>query len=161
MGNVVQNMTISEHHIESLFVELKIGDSVVLAGVVYRLPSGDRSLFTDRFEGIVSLAGQKNYGGRLICGDFNLNLLNINGDLNVSNCFGLLSSYAYMSLITRPTRITNETCTLIDNIFTQDMGNVVSGIIPHDLSDHYIIFMVHSVFFRTPSLKVNPWNIGC
>ena len=117
-------------------MELKISDSVVLAGVVYRPPSGDRSLFTDQLEGIVSLAGQKNYGGRLICGNFNLNLLDINGDLIVSNCFGLLSSYACMPLITKPTRITNETCTLVDNIFTQEMGNVVSGIIPLDLSDH-------------------------
>ena len=40
-------------------------------------------------------------------------------------------------LITRPTRITRDTKTLIDNIFTTDLNShKQSGIIINDISDH-------------------------
>ena len=44
-------------------------------------------------------------------------------------------------MITRPTRITSNTATLIDNIFTNNLNNFsVSGLTFWDISDHLLIF---------------------
>ena len=43
----------------------------------------------------------------------------------------------FFPLITRPTRITSNTATLIDNIFTNNLNNLsVSGLMFCDISDH-------------------------
>ena len=54
-----------------------------------------------------------------------------------------LYSYGLQPLITRPTRITRDTKTLIDNIFTTDLNShKQSGIIINDISDHLPIYVV-------------------
>ena len=45
-------------------------------------------------------------------------------------------------MITQPTRVTDHSATLIDNIFVSKPGNVISGNIVSDLSDHFPIFCV-------------------
>ena len=53
-----------------------------------------------------------------ICGDFNVNLLNVEND-NMSNLFSeMWISHSFYPPITHPTRISNNSSTLIDNIFT-------------------------------------------
>ena len=53
--------------------------------------------------------------------------------------------YSYIPMINRPTRVTRDTCTLIDNIFTSNYSissNFVSGILKADITDHYILFHI-------------------
>ena len=74
-------------------------------------------------------------------GDLNINLLKIKkyDCCNFANhFFNQLSSSGYMPLITKPTRITKSTATLIDNIFTNNLSRTEhsSGIIINDISDH-------------------------
>ena len=50
---------------------------------------------------------------------------------------------SFFPQITLPTRIQNESYTLIDNIFTNDIEKIIkskSGILINDISDHKIIF---------------------
>ena len=56
--------------------------------------------------------------------------------------FDMLTTNSLLSNITHPTRITRTSATLIDNIFSNTLGdNVKSGIITNRLiSDHQIIF---------------------
>ena len=57
----------------------------------------------------------------------------------------MMSSYSYIPLITRPTRITSSSATLIDNIFTNDhinLNTALKGILVTDISDHYPVFYV-------------------
>ena len=52
-------------------------------------------------------------------------------------------SRAFFPLIPRPTRITSNTASLIDNIFTNDVTNcAVSGLLFTDISDHLTIFSI-------------------
>ena len=77
-------------------------------------------------------------------GDFNIDLLK-NEYCNYSNnVFNQLSSSGYMPLITKPTRITKSTATLIDNIFTNNSNETghQSGILLNDMSDHLPIFTI-------------------
>ena len=80
----------------------------------------------------------KNY----VCGDFNLNLLKIESDHNCQHSFNPLSSYGFLPHILQPTRVTENTATVIDNIFSnniQDNIESVNNIFP--LSEHLSQFI--------------------
>ena len=73
---------------------------------------------------------------------FNINLLKLNEKQVYANYFDMLTTNSLLPNITHPTRITRTSATLIDNIFSNTLGdNVKSGIITNRLiSDHQIIF---------------------
>ena len=81
-------------------------------------------------------------------GDFNIDLLKTdNCDYSNRFCEQLFTS-SFFPLINRPTRITQHTATLIDNIFTNDLEQIESGInglIFSDISDHLPIFHISSL----------------
>ena len=56
-----------------------------------------------------------------------------------------LFTSSYFPLITKPTRITHHTATLIDKIFTNDTEKIdssINGIIFSDISDHLPIVYI-------------------
>jgi len=77
--------------------------------------------------------------------DFNIDLLKSSNYhvlyfVNLTNCFGL------RNLINKPTRVTKETHTLSDHIYTNDTKNRTnSGMCLWDITDHYPIFCVVSL----------------
>ncbi len=75
-------------------------------------------------------------------GDFNINLLHLDTDSSVQLFIDTLSSHSFYPLINKPTRITDSSQTLIDNIFTNDFSNHKTGILITDISDHFSVFMV-------------------
>ena len=77
-----------------------------------------------------------------LCGDFNIDLLQHDTNNITNNFIDHLYSFGLHSLITRPTRITRHSKTLIDNIFTTNLSNIHSGLIINDLSDHLPIFLI-------------------
>ena len=76
-------------------------------------------------------------------GDFNIDLLKYNYCNFSTEFFNQFSSSGYMPLITKPTRITKSTATLID-IFTNNLSKMehLNGILLNDISDHFPIFTV-------------------
>ena len=77
-----------------------------------------------------------------LCGDFNIDLLQHDTNIITNNFIDHLYSFELHPLITRPTRITSHSKTLIDNIFTTNLSNIHSGLIINDLSDHLLIFLI-------------------
>ena len=77
-------------------------------------------------------------------GDFNIDLLKYECCSYSNNFFNQLSSSGYMPLITKPTRVTKSTATLIDNIFTNNANKTghQSGILLNDISDQLPIFTI-------------------
>ena len=52
-----------------------------------------------------------------------------------------LFSHMFVPLITKPTRITSHSATLIDNIFTNCFQqNSLNGLLLNDISDHFPVF---------------------
>ena len=97
-------------------------------------------------------------------GDFN-----INQSHQPSNEFiNLMVSNSLYPLISKPTRLTSTTATLIDNIFTNNLEHCMnSGIFYSDLSDHLPIFQVTHLKLdaETPCRKrlarlINPATIA-
>lgn len=79
-----------------------------------------------------------------ICGDFNIDLLNPNNHKMTEDFINTVFSLGLYPQITRPSRITSHSATLIDNIFTNIIqNNTVSGLLIHDISDHLPIFTVY------------------
>lgn len=76
-----------------------------------------------------------------IMGDFNINLMNEDIHAPTNEFIDTLASYSLYPSITKPTRITSVSATLIDNIFTNSHTEQTSGIILTDISDHLPIFI--------------------
>ena len=77
--------------------------------------------------------------GRL--GDFNENLLKYNEDKETSENLDMLLSLGFMPIITKPTRITDHTATVIDHIYRNTPEKLhKSGICLADISDHLPVF---------------------
>ena len=78
-------------------------------------------------------------------GDYNINLFNVDKHKLTSDFLDLMYSYSYMPLITKPTRVSSKTATLIDNIYCNSFEKSVSqGILFSDISDHFPIFCIQN-----------------
>ena len=77
-------------------------------------------------------------------GDVNINLLNSDSHLQTAEFLETLYSFSFSPLITKPTRNTDNTATLIDNIFTNYSPNKkgVAGILCTDITDHLPIYYI-------------------
>ena len=76
-------------------------------------------------------------------GDFNINLLNCENYNPESNDFlQMLNSYFFLPYILQPTRITERSATLIDNIFANSYSmDAISGNLVLKISDHLPQFL--------------------
>ena len=76
-------------------------------------------------------------------GDFNINLLRYDQHNKTTEFVDDMISHGLLPLITQPTRITHQSATLIDHIFTNMLNNTyTSGIMITDLADHFGIFTI-------------------
>ena len=73
---------------------------------------------------------------------FNINLLNNKTHQNTQNFTNVMVSMGIYPLITKPTRITEYSLTLIDNIFINNVKGInKSGIFMSDSSDRLFVFV--------------------
>ena len=131
--------SLSEDHIETLFVEINTGERTTYIGTIYKPPSADCNVFIDSIQNILSTINQSKIYDLMLCGDFNIDLLN--KDCNNSTSFlNPMYSLSLLPIISTPTRITDNSATLIYNFFINEPCNFESSIIISDISDHIPIF---------------------
>ena len=84
-----------------------------------------------------------------LMGDYNIDLLN-SEKYDLTNEFvDVLYCNEFLPLISRPTRITSKSATLIDNIFInnhEDLNCSLNGILMADISDHFPVFHISRSF---------------
>jgi len=74
-------------------------------------------------------------------GDFNADLFSTHNNSFSESFFTIMCSYGFVPTISKATRVSRESSTLIDNIFCNDISIVeLSGVIKSDFSDHFSIF---------------------
>jgi len=127
--------------VESIFVELLNAPNKMIVGCVYRPPDSDIVLFNSALDNLLSTVNSSKYLCS-IAGDFNIDLLKTEchpPTLDFANC---LFSHSFYPVINKPTRITETTATLIDNILTNfDSTYKLSPFIfCSDISDHLPLF---------------------
>ena len=133
---------------ESIIIEIckKISKfNKYIIGNIYRRPSDsvdELTLFIEEISTVLSKLNklsQRSY----ICGDFNINLLNINNSDHCNNFFEGITTLGFLPQITRPTRLSNDSNTLIDNIFTNNICKPHKArILVTPISDHLMQFCV-------------------
>ena len=126
---------------QTLFVEVCLCNSVsLIIGQIYRPPNLDSSLFVDELENALESLCCRNKQ-ILICGDFNFDLFNTNINGPVQEFFNTFSSSGFWPLISKATRVSNQSLSLLDNIYCNDLSLVKnSGLLIDDTTDHFPVF---------------------
>ena len=124
----------NEKVFESLFIEIPINakDRVII-GEVYRSPSGSVTEFLETLDDVLRKVFAEKYEV-ILMGDFNLDLTKLSCR-QPSNLLSLLISYGLAPCINIPTRILNQSATLIDNIFSS-LHSIRNEVLLSDISDH-------------------------
>ena len=150
-----RNDLVSEESIfESLFIEIDKQvfqhRSNIILGIIYRPPNTDINSFNDALSVILDKLKVEDKICYLL-GDYNINLLNYANHARTSDFVDLMHSFSFISLINRPTRITSNPATLIDNIFVNKPNlSSFQGILVTDISDHLPIIYIDC---KGPSLN--------
>ena len=131
---------------EAVFIQI---DSILLTkpliiGSIYRPPTQaneNKLTFIDEFSQTLHSLQQTNHT-IIITGDFNFNLLKLHQNDLTTQFFNSITSVGFDPLITLPTRITDSSHTLIDNIFCNSTNTLspLSGILTSPISDHQLCF---------------------
>ena len=96
--------------------------------------------FIDEFNLILQTFEELNYRA-YIYGDYNIDLLQIENSNKVNLFYQNRSISGFSPKITLPTRLSETTCTLIDNIITNNIdNNHLSAVLTRKISDHKINF---------------------
>ena len=138
----------SERELESTFCELifEKQDNVIV-GCIYKHPTMNTEIFTEDFFNRLLQKVNRENKRLVLLGDFNINLLDCGTHMPVNNFIDTLQSNFLLPSISLPTRITDRSKTLIDNIyftptkFKPSSGNLLVGI-----SDHLPQFLVFQNF---------------
>ena len=105
--------------IECIFVELlyEFGSNCIV-GCIYRPPASDIHAFNDELTKLLESDYFKKNTDIIIMGDFNINLLQYKVHQATSDFLNNMLSLGLLPSITKPSRVTENSETLIDNIFT-------------------------------------------
>ena len=136
------DLNIKNEEFESTWVEIKNSKSKnIVTGSIYRHPHYNFEEFFKYLESCLVKLAKENKEVYL-CGDFNFDLLKIDTDSNTQCFFNLLCCYGFLPQILQPTRVTENSATVIDNIFSNNITNeATSGNILLTLSEHFSQFL--------------------
>ena len=70
-------------------------------------------------------------------GDANIDLIKYDSDSSAQDLIDILAKYGFAQTVSKPTRVTDHSTTLIDHVYTNQIENTVStNILTLDISDH-------------------------
>ena len=132
------------HIFESIFVEVSsISSKNNIVGVIYRpnsQPKADIDIFMKTLLDLMNLITNENKHCTMM-GDFNIDLLKYNSHEKTNNYVDNIFSNGFLPIITKPTRVTASSATLIDHIYTNNLNQILTaGIIVNDVADHFGTF---------------------
>ena len=106
----------------------------IICGCVYRHPNTDISIFQNYISKCLRLINNEKKTCYL-SGDFNIDLLKY--DSSNKHFLNMMTSSGYLPHILHPTRITEYTSTIIDNIYSNNFeDNSIRGNILVQFADH-------------------------
>src|SRR6218665_787429 len=127
---------------EGLFINVpqSKGQDLII-GSIYRPPGQPLGSFNDDLAELIPVL-TKDRRRVLLMGDFNINLMNLHSHEPTQDFLNILTSSFFAPAINCPTRVTEETATLIDNIFTNFYQEIHDPtVIISDFSDHFPIML--------------------
>ena len=153
ISNKINNVTKINHLsqsndvIESLFLDFHIKSKRFVLGTIYKPTKTRYDIFSNKLVEIISSLSLKSKDECIILGDFNIDLLKCSFNDDSQYFLNCMNSLSFIPLISKPTRITDTSATLIDNIFTNNPIDFISGNILTPISDHYPNFLIRRNIF--------------
>ena len=132
--------------IENIFFDILLPKlRPILIGIVYRPP--DQSGFLDKLSSSIANAKSFDLYEAYILGDFNINLISKNTVSNSSKRYKeFCTLHGLKQLIESPTRVTENTSSLLDHILTNSHDKISqAGVIDAGLSDHQITYCTRKI----------------
>ena len=138
--------------LESTFIEIVSKNKVnSIVGCIYRHPNMDLSEFNEDYISPLLEKLSKENKNIFLLGDFNIDLLQYNHHSPTNEFLDSLASNCILPHILQPTRFSNLSKTLIDNIFSnQIFPENISGNISATFSDHIPQFLIAQGIFSSP-----------
>ena len=169
---VREDLSINNSHCESITIEIiNTGKMNDILSVMYRPPAGSMEIFRQDLENHFQKINKKNL---FLTGDFNINIQEYLSNTKTKVFVELLLNNCLIPMINKPTRVTKNSATIIDQIITNIAHNQKSetetGIIQTDISDHFPIFLTtnrttHTIKRTSDTLIlkriINKKNINC
>ena len=146
-----ENLSSVKEGYESLWIETQNdAENNTIWGIMPRHPHGDLDSFMIHINTVIEKIHLENRYC-VILGDFNLDLLKFETHSGTNDFLNILVSSYFQPQILQPTRITDHSVTLIDNIFFNSLEHfTISGNLIYDLTDHLPNFLVVSKFSSLP-----------
>ena len=141
--NLKPTININLSSVENLWIEIEINKKKLIVGVVYRHPVQtveqidlfSRAL-TNIFHELNSIKSEF-----YVLGDFNIDLAKIKSNNRIKTYADDLIGSAVKCLINQPTRVCQNSKSLLGHIYSSNLNNqLMPGIAISDISDHYPIF---------------------
>ena len=107
-----------------------------MCGCIYRHPCSNLEQFNEYIEKSLRTLSKENKDV-YISGAFNIDLLKLDKNLQYQEFYNLMTGHGFLPLIVRPTRVTDTSSTVIDNIYSncfdynQNSGNILITISEH------------------------------
>lgn len=130
---------------EMLWVEVSTKKAKIAVGVLYKPPKIPHACFEKVFDSLLHIYTK--YQNTILLGDFNVNMLTPeSAEVKSLNNF-IVEPFELKQLIKSPTRITQNSRTLIDLIFVSHEENVLfSGCCDAPgISDHHFTYMAYNI----------------
>lgn len=123
---------------ETIFAEVSDNNTKIVIGEIYRVPNTNENISILRFQETLDNINSITKVDEIIIGtDQNFDYVKLDNHTNTSILFNIFVSAGLVPTITKPTRITHTSATLIDNIYIKlKNSQIFSAIITYDISDH-------------------------
>jgi len=130
-------ITFNEGEFESIFIETILTGQKTIIGEIYRIPGTSTATSLELYDATLNKLKRENH---VILGtDQNFDLLKINEHVPTSDLFNIFLAHNYLPTISKPTRLSETSGTLIDNIYVNHLNakhQINSAILLEDISDH-------------------------
>ena len=103
----------------------------------YRSPSRDTKKFISLLENILRGLDRHSRKHIMFFGDANIDLIKYESDVSSQQLIETLEKYGLVQTVSKPTRVTDHSHTLIDHVYSNNIDNISStNVLTIDISDH-------------------------
>ena len=141
------------------FVKIMYTGNAFIVGTVYRPPTCNIIDFNDTLSNILE---QIVHHSCFIKGNYHLNLMKHDKHPPTEIFFDVTYDSYFIPVINRPTSVTMNTCTFIDNTCANQHDvreNQVHGILKTDINDHFLLFYINCR--KSPSSSDDDYKLIC
>ena len=139
----IDDMCTTNNEFEVLWIEIKNRKGKnFLCGCAYRHPNTDSNNFLEYLEKTFVKINKNKYDIFLM-GNFNIDLLQYDSHNPTNDFINAMVSHSFLPYIHQPSRVTDHSATIIDNIFSNITDyETVSGNITTHIADHFAQFLL-------------------